>query len=74
MAEWSTRRTRNHADLGSSPPLATCLICSRSSQVHILGRARKKPNGFPPASWGFYFYQYVLCVLLASSLNGVPVN
>ena len=41
MAEWSTRRTRNHAVLGSSPPLATCLICSRSSQVHILGRARK---------------------------------
>ena len=33
--------SRNAAVLGSSPALATCWICSRSSRVQILGRAYK---------------------------------
>ena len=39
MAEWSPHRTRNPADPGSSPALATCWICPRSSLVQILGHA-----------------------------------
>ena len=31
LAEWSARRTRNPAVPDSSPALATCWICSRSS-------------------------------------------
>ena len=45
MAEWSARRTRNPAVPGSSPALATCWICARSSRVQILGHACKKPTG-----------------------------
>ena len=41
VAEWSARRTRNPAVPGSSPTLATCWICTRSSQVQILGHACK---------------------------------
>ena len=33
VAEWSARRTRNPAVPGSSPALATCWICARSSRV-----------------------------------------
>ena len=42
MTEWSARQTRNPAILGSSPALATCWICARSSQVQILGHACKR--------------------------------
>ena len=38
-AEWSARRTRNPAVLGSSPALATRWICARPSRVQILGHA-----------------------------------
>ena len=41
VAEWSARRTRNPAVPGSSPALATCWICARSSQVQILGHVCK---------------------------------
>ena len=41
VAEWSARRTRNPAVPGSSPALATCWICARSSRVQILGHACK---------------------------------
>ena len=41
VAEWSARRTRNSAVPGSSPALATCWICARSSRVQILGHACK---------------------------------
>ena len=41
VAEWSVRRTRIPAVPGSSPALATCSICSRSSRVQILGHACK---------------------------------
>ena len=41
VAEWSARRTRNPAVSGSSPALATCWICARSSRVQILGHACK---------------------------------
>ena len=41
VAEWSARRTRNPAVPGSSPAMATCWICSRSSRVQILGHACK---------------------------------
>ena len=54
MAEWSVRQMCNPVVLGSSPALATCWICSRSSRVEILAHACKKPTGcIPPASWGF---------------------
>ena len=43
--EWSARRTRNPAVPGSSPALATCWICARSSRVQILGHACKQPTG-----------------------------
>ena len=33
VAKWSARRTRNPAVAGSSPALATCWICARSSRV-----------------------------------------
>ena len=33
VAEWSARQTRNPAVPGSSPALATCWICARSSRV-----------------------------------------
>ena len=45
MAEWSALRTRNPAVSGSSPALAFCSICSRSSRVQILGHACKQPTG-----------------------------
>ena len=45
VAEWSARRTRNPAVLGSSPALATSWICSRSYRVQILGLACKYPTG-----------------------------
>ena len=46
VAEWSARRTRNPAVSDSSPALATCWICSRSSRVQILGHACKSwPTG-----------------------------
>ena len=41
VAKWSARRTCNPADQGSSPALATCWICARSSRVQILGHACK---------------------------------
>ena len=41
VAEWSARQTHNPAVPGSSPALATCWICSRSSRVQILGHACK---------------------------------
>ena len=41
VAEWSARQTRNLAVPGSSPALATCWICSRSSRVQILDHAYK---------------------------------
>ena len=41
MAEWSGRWTRNSAVPGWSPALATCWICSWSSQVQILSCACK---------------------------------
>ena len=41
VTEWSERRTRNPAVPGSSPALATCWICTRSSWVQILGHACK---------------------------------
>ena len=41
VAEWSARRTSNPAVPGSSPALATCWICARSSRVQILGHACK---------------------------------
>ena len=41
VAEWSARRTRNPAVPGSSPALATCWICARSSRIQILGHACK---------------------------------
>ena len=41
VSEWSARRTRNPAVPGSSPALATCWICARSSRVQILGHACK---------------------------------
>ena len=41
VAEWSARRTRNPAVPSSSPALATCWICARSSRVQILGHACK---------------------------------
>ena len=41
VAEWSARRTRNPAVPGSSPALATCWICARSSRVQILAHACK---------------------------------
>ena len=55
MAEWSGRWTRNSAVPGWSPALATCWICSLSSQVQILSCACKNylANWLPPASWGF---------------------
>ena len=45
VAEWSACRTRNPAVLGSSPALATCWICARSSRVQILDHACKQPTG-----------------------------
>ena len=33
VAEWSSRRTRNPAVLGSTPAMATCWLCSRSSRI-----------------------------------------
>ena len=45
MAEWSARRTRNPAVPGSSPAMATCWICARSSRVQILVHACKWPTG-----------------------------
>ena len=45
VAEWSARRTRNPVVPGSSPALATCWICSRSSRAQILGHACKWPTG-----------------------------
>ena len=39
--KWSARRTHNQAIPGSSPALATCWICSWSSQVQILGHTCK---------------------------------
>ena len=66
MTEWSARRTRTPAVPGSSPALATCWICSRSSRVQILGHACKIANWLPPASWGFkscyLFSKYLLIV------------
>ena len=41
VAEWSARRTRNPTVPGSSPALATCWICARSSRVQILGHTCK---------------------------------
>ena len=41
VAELSACRTRNPVVPGSSPALATCWICSRSSRVQILGHACK---------------------------------
>ena len=41
MAGWSARRTHNPAVPGSSPALATCRICSRSSRVQIIGHTCK---------------------------------
>ena len=41
VTEWSARRTLNPVVPGSSPALATCWICSRSSRVQILGHACK---------------------------------
>ena len=41
---WSARRTRNLVVPGSSPALATCWICSRSSRVQILGPACRQPT------------------------------
>ena len=45
VAEWSARRTRNPAAPDSSPALATCWICPRSSRVQILGHACKYSTG-----------------------------
>ena len=45
MAEWSVRQMCNPVVLGSSPALATCWICSRSSRVQLLGYACKYPTG-----------------------------
>ena len=42
MAEWSAHRTRSPAVPGSSPALATCWICSRSSRVQILGHPKER--------------------------------
>ena len=41
VAEWSARRTRNPAVLGSSPALATFWIRALSSRVQILGHSCK---------------------------------
>ena len=41
VAEWSARRTCNPTVPGSSPALATCWICARSSRVQILGHSCK---------------------------------
>ena len=54
VAECLARRTRNPAVSGSSPALATCWICSRSSRLQILGHACKWPTGCLLPLEGFY--------------------
>ena len=87
MAEWSGRWTRNSAVPGWSPALATCWICSWSSQVQILSCACKLllllllllllnylANWLPPASWGFKSCYLVFELFVSKYLSGVPVN